>query len=173
MLATDRERLREHIEALTREYGRDRTALIPILQEVQKSHHEICDFAMQTIADLLGLHPVEVYSVVSFYAFLHDEPKGEFVIRLCRTICCDLAGNDALAQQLENDLGVSFGETTSDGKFTLEWANCIGMCDQGPALLVNDRVYTRVTPDSVHDILEGCRQTFGLHATHAKEEHLV
>ncbi len=63
-----------------------------------------------------------------------------------------------VARQLENDLGISFGETTPDGKFTLEWANCIGMCDQGPALLVNDKVYTRVTPDKVHEILEECRQ---------------
>ncbi len=55
-----------------------------------------------------------------------------------------------MARQLENDLGIAFGETTPDGRFSLEWANCLGMCDQGPALLVNDHVYTQVTPEQVH-----------------------
>ena len=128
---------------------------------------------MQVIADLLDIHPVEVYSVVSFYAFLGSEPPGQFVIRLCRTISCDMQGKDRVARQLENDLGIDFGETTADGNFTLEWANCMGMCDQGPALLVNDRVYTQVTPEKVHEILEECRRAFGLSAPEHKEEHRV
>jgi len=63
-----------------------------------------------------------------------------------------------VARQLENDLGVGFGQTTACGMFTLECANCLGMCDQGPALLVNDQVFTRVTPEKVHEIIEGCRR---------------
>jgi [NiFe] hydrogenase diaphorase moiety large subunit len=173
MLATDQERLKEELQALTKRYGRDRTALLPILQELQRKQRHISPYAMQVVADLLGIHPVEVYSVVSFYGFLDDKPQGRFVIRLCRTISCDLAGRDRIAQQLENDLGIAFGQTTPDGMFTLEWANCMGMCDQGPALLVNDRVYTRVAPDSVHDILEECRSAFGLHATQKEQEHLA
>ena len=110
---------------------------------------------------------------LTFYGFLDEQPIGHFVIRLCRTISCELAGKDTIARQLENDLGITFGETTPDGKFTLQWASCIGMCDQGPALLVNDRVYTRVTPDMVHIILEECRSTFGLHAVLKEQEHLV
>ncbi len=173
MLATDQERLKEELRGLAERCGHDRTALMPILQEVQRKQRHVSPYAMQVIADLLGIHPVEVYSVVSFYSFLDDRPQGRFVIRLCRTISCDLAGRDRIAQQLENDLGIEFGETTADGLFTLEWANCMGMCDQGPALLVNERVYTRVTTDRVHDILEECRSTFGLHATQKELEHLV
>src|SRR5208282_177120 len=115
---------------------------------------------------LMGIHPVEVYSVVTFYSFLNTEIQGRFVIRLCRTISCDMAGKDRVARQLENDLGIPFGETTADGKFTLEWANCIGMCDQGPALLVNDVVYPCVTPDKVAEIIERCRKAFGPLAVH-------
>jgi len=173
MLVTDRQRLTEELYGLADRFGRDRSALIPILQEVQRKHNQIAPYEMQVIADLLGIHPVEVYSVVSFYSFLGEQPRGRFVIRLCRTISCDLAGKDRVARQLENDLGVAFGETTADGKFTLEWANCMGMCDQGPALLVNERVYTRVTPRMVHEILEDCRRTFGLHAMEKEQEHLV
>lgn len=173
MLVTEQDQLRKEVEVWGNTYGRDRGALIPILQEIQRTHAQISDFAMQVVADMLDIHPVEVYGVVSFYSFLDWRPKGRFVIRLCRTISCDMRDKDRLARQLENDLGIPFGETTPDGRFTLEWANCIGMCDQGPALLVNDHVFTRVTPDKVHDILEGCRQAFGVHAAQTMQEQLV
>lgn len=173
MLMTEREFLAAEIQHLADQYGRDRTSLVPILQEVKRKYHKIDSYAMQVTADLLGIHPVEVNSVVSFYAFLGDRPQGRYVIRLCRTISCDMAEKDRVMRQLENDLGITFGQTTRDGKFTLEWANCIGMCDQGPALLVNERVFTRVTPESVHTILEACRRAFGQHATDRKEGHLA
>jgi NADH:ubiquinone oxidoreductase subunit E len=164
MLVTERERLREELVKLADRFGHDRSALLSILQEVQRRHFHISEYCMQVIADLLDIHPVEVHSVVSFYHFLHERPQGQFVIRLCRTISCDMAGKRQVARQLENDLGVKFGGTTADGKFTLQWANCLGMCDQGPAILVNEQIFTRVTPDKVHRILEQCRQTFGVHA---------
>jgi [NiFe] hydrogenase diaphorase moiety large subunit len=112
---------------------------------------------MQVVAEALDIHPVEVYSVASFYAFLHGAPEGRFVIRLCKTLSCDFAGKEAVAEALQKELGVGFDESTDDGLFTLEWASCMGMCDQGPALLVNDRVYTRVTPEQVPAILADCR----------------
>lgn len=173
MLVTESERMRDELAALARRYGRQRSALLPMLQAVQRRHGRITPTAMQVIADLLGIHPVEVYGVVSFYSFLSAKPQGRFVIRLCRTISCDLAGREQIARQLENDLGIAFGETTADGMFTLQWANCLGMCDQGPALLVNERVFTRLTPEMVHGIIEECRALFGVHATQAAEEHVV
>ena len=173
MLVTEREYLRRDLERIADEHNRERTALIPMLQEVQRRYGQISPHAMQVIADLVGIHPVEVHSVVSFYSFLGEEKRGKFIIRLCRTISCDLEGKDQIARQLEADLGISFGETTDDGMFTLEWANCMGMCDQGPALLVNEQIHTSVTPDMVHGIIEDCRGLFGLHATQRNEEHLV
>lgn len=171
MLVTEQERLRQELVQLADRHGRSRSALLAILQEVQRQHFHISQYAMQVIADLLDIHPVEVYSVVSFYHFLGDKPQGQFVIRLCRTITCDMAGKEHVARQLENDLGVRFGETTPDGKFTLQWANCLGMCDQGPALLVNGEVFTRVTPERVHGILQKCRSTFGSHSKADAKEH--
>ncbi len=173
MLRTERERLRDELTALADEHGRQRSALMLILQEVQRRQYSISDYCMQVIADLLDIHPVEVHSVVSFYSFLDERPQGQFIIRLCRTITCDMAGKSAVARQLENDLGIRFGETTADGKFTLQWANCLGMCDQGPAMLVNEHIYTRVTPDQVHQILEECRQSFGPHATSGRKERTL
>ncbi len=158
MLITEHELLKDEIQAWTKTYGRDRSALIPILQETQARYAHLSDFALQQIADALNLHPVEVYGVASFYRFLDTRVRGRFILRLCRTISCDMAGKEAVARQLQNDLGIAFGETTPDRQFTLEWAHCLGMCDQGPALLVNERVYTRITPEQVHDILQECRR---------------
>jgi len=171
MYAHDNERLKNDIRTWASENGRNRSGLLPLLQKVQKKYSKISDYAMQVIADQLDIHPVEVYSVTSFYSFLNHAPKGKFVFRLCQTISCDIAGKDRVARQLENDLGIKFGETTKDGKFTLEWANCLGMCDQGPALLVNETIYTRVTPEKVHEIVEECRKTFGVYAVEATEGH--
>jgi NADH:ubiquinone oxidoreductase subunit E len=171
MLVTERERLHEELVRLADLHGRTRSSLLPILQAVQQRYFHISPFCMQVIADLLDIHPVEVESVVSFYSFLDERPQGQFVIRLCRTITCEMAGKDHVARQLENDLGIRFGETTPDGKFSLGWANCLGMCDQGPAMLVNNEVHTRVTPDKVHGILEQCRRKFGVHALAGRKEH--
>lgn len=173
MLMTERDRVAATIAALGEKLGTGRTSLIPILLEVKRKYHRIDSYAMQVIGDLLGIHPVEVHSVVSFYAFLGDQPQGRFVIRLCRTISCDMQGKSRVQRQLENDLGIRMGQTTADGSFTLEWANCMGMCDQGPALLVNDQLYTRVTPEKVHEILGECRRVFGVHAAESKEVHAV
>ncbi len=173
MLLTERERLRDELEKLVDSHGRQRSSLLFILQEVQRRHYYISEYSMQVIADLLDIHPVEVHSVVSFYSFLDETQQGQFVIRLCRTITCEMAGKDEVARQLENDLGIKFGETTPDGKFSLKWANCLGMCDQGPAMLVNEKVYTRVTPEMIHGILEDCRSKFGVHATALEMERQI
>ena len=171
MLVTEQERLDKELRELAVRFGHGREALMPMLQEVQRKYGHVSGHAMQVIADLLDIHPVEVQSVVSFYAFLSTRPRGKFVIRLCRTVSCDMAGKDRVARQLENDLQIKFGGTTPDGKFTLEWANCLGMCDQGPALLINEQVYTQVAPEQVHGILEECRAKSSAHALAAQEEH--
>jgi NADH:ubiquinone oxidoreductase subunit E len=171
MLVTEREQLSKEVRDLAETLGHDRTSLVPILQQVKATYSQIDPYAMQVIADELDIHPVEVYSVASFYAFLGDGRQGQFVLRLCRTISCDLQGKDRIARQLENDLGIRFGETTADGKFSLEWANCMGMCDQGPALLVNDRIHTQVTTEKVHQILDECRRVFGVFAPEHKKEY--
>ena len=164
MLVSDQERLKADIECWASEWNGQRCGLLPIAQRIQAKYKHISEYAMQLLADQLGIHPVEVDSVVSFYSFLSNRPQGSFIIRLCRTISCGLAGGARVANQLQNELGVGFGETTPDGKFSLEWTNCLGMCDQGPAMLVNEQVFTKVTPEKVHDIIELCRSSFGPHA---------
>jgi NADH:ubiquinone oxidoreductase subunit E len=168
MLLTERDHMAADINSWADKYGRDRSALMPILQEIQRKYGQIYSFPMQKVADVVGIHPVEVYGVVSFYSFLHHKAHGRFIISLCQTISCDMVGKDRVARQLENDLGIKFGQTTEDGMFTLEWANCLGMCDQGPAMKVNDQIFTQITPSIVCDIIEGCRKALKIYQAERK-----
>jgi NADH-quinone oxidoreductase E subunit len=147
-------KLAEEIAGLIKKYGSDRSSLLPILQAVQRKHKYVPDFAQQEIARLLDIHPVEIYSVISFYAFLNSKPKGKNIVRLCRTIACDIAGKDKVEKAVKKKLGIKFGETTKDKRFTLEHTNCLGMCDCGPAMMVNENVYIKLTPERAVKILK-------------------
>jgi len=153
MLVLEKNAMTVEIEKLVEKYGDERASLLPILQEIQQKHKHIPDYAQQEVARLLDIHPVEVYSVISFYSFLNTELKGRTIVRLCQTITCDMAGKHAVAKAIERELGINFGETTADKKFSLEYVNCLGMCDQGPALLINERVYPKVNPEKAVQIL--------------------
>lgn len=153
MLVSEKNAMTQEIEDLVKKYGNSRSSLLPILQDIQRKHKCVSDFAQQEVARVLDIHPVEVYSVISFYAFLNTKPKGRNIVRLCQTITCDLAGKGGVAKAIERELGIKFGETTKDNRITLEYVNCLGMCDQGPALLVNERVYSKVSPESAVQII--------------------
>ena len=157
MIDTKKNALTEEIKTLVDLHGNRRDSLLPILQALQAKHGRISDYAQQEVARFLDIHPVEVYGVITFYSFLSTEPKGKYVIRLCRTISCDLAGKDAIVRALEGELGIKFGETTKDKKFSLEYIYCMGMCDQGPAMMINDEVHTKLTLHSVVEILQNCK----------------
>jgi [NiFe] hydrogenase diaphorase moiety large subunit len=153
MLILEKNAMTDELEKLVEKYGKQKSSLLPILQDIQRAHKCIPDFAQQEIARLLDIHPVEVFSVISFYSFLNTTPKGKYIVRLCKTISCDLQGKAAVAKAIERELGICFGETSKDGKYTLEYANCVGMCDMGPAMIVNERVYTKLTPEKAVEIL--------------------
>jgi NADH:ubiquinone oxidoreductase subunit E len=153
-MSTELEQMTAHVKQLVGEYGKERCALMSILHQLQKKYHEIPDHAMQVLAEMLGIHAVEVQDVVTFFHFYDAQPKGKFIINLCRDMPCKMQEAKALADQLEKELDIKFGETTKDGMFTLKWTSCIGMCDQGPAMLVNDEPHIRIKPGEVRSILE-------------------
>ena len=151
--------LQSEIEQLAGTHGRDRTALMPVLQELNRAHSYLSEEAMVLVSKELSLPRSEVYGVATFYSFFSVEPRGKYVIRLCRTISCAIAGkyHPAVASLLA-ELGIAFGETTQDGLFTLEQTACIGLCEQGPAMLVNDDVHVNLTEESVRTILKDYRR---------------
>jgi [NiFe] hydrogenase diaphorase moiety large subunit len=141
------------ISSITKKYGNDQTRMMDIVRDVQAELHCIDGDAMEQIAAAVGSHRVEVESVVSFYAFLSKKPRGAIVIRLCSDIIDKMNGSDQVAAALEQELGIKFGQTTPDGRITLEYTPCIGMCDQAPAALINDVVVTRLSGDKVREMV--------------------
>lgn len=153
MLVEEKNTLTEEIEKYIYKYGNNRSALLPVLQEIQRKHSYISDFAQQEVARMLDIHPVEVYSVISFYSFLHTKPRGRNIVRLCSTIVCEMAGKKNVEDSIKRELGINFGETTKDKRITLEYTNCLGMCDVGPSMIVNERVYIKLDPEKAVKIL--------------------
>ena len=141
------------VNEILKKFEPKRTNLLPILHEINDSIGHINREAMQDIAEYLDISATEVYGTTTFYSFFNIKPKGKYVVRLCRSLSCDIAGKDEIVEALEDELGIVFGETDPEAKFTLEFTNCMGMCDKGPAMLVNKEVYTDLTPDKVRDIV--------------------
>ncbi len=149
---------KQELSTILERFKPQRDQLLPILIEINNRFGYISPIAMMEIAEFLDIPVAEIHGVISFYHFLSTEKKGKYVIRLCKTISCEMAGKEKIARMLENELGIKFGETTSDGLFSLEYTNCIGMCDRGPAMLVNDKVYYRLTPEKVIEIVDELRK---------------
>ena len=137
------------IKAICEKYGNDRSRLMDMVQEVQETFDHVPPEVFGLIAEEAHTHRVEVESVVSFYAFLSDKLQGAVVIRLCDDIIDRYQGEEAIGEVLMNELGIGFGETTTDGKITLEHTACIGMSDQAPAMMVNDVMITNLTPEKI------------------------
>ena len=134
-------------------YGNDPGRMMDIVREVQEQCGCVSSAAMDAIAAACGTHRVEVESVVSFYAFLTDKPKGEIVVRLCNDVIDRMRGVADIAKVFEEELGISMGETTADGRITLEWTPCIGMSDQAPAAMINDEIVTYLSTDKARRIV--------------------
>jgi NADH:ubiquinone oxidoreductase subunit E len=145
--------IQELVSNLTSKYGTKREALIPVLQGIVKEEKYLSKEAMVEVAKAFDVSGAEVYGTASFYSFLDVEARGEYVIRLCRSIVCDMNGKGSILRTLESALGIKLGETTPNKKFSLLETNCIGQCDKAPAMLINDDVYTELTPDKVNKIL--------------------
>jgi [NiFe] hydrogenase diaphorase moiety large subunit len=133
-------------------YGNNPHRMLDILRDVQDDFRCISRDTMQTVAAKTGLSQVAVEGIVSFYAFLSLAPKGRITIRLCDDIIDRFAGLDAVTCAFEKELGISVGQTSPDGEFSLENTPCIGMCDQAPSAMINDVVVTSLTPEKVRVI---------------------
>jgi NADH-quinone oxidoreductase E subunit len=127
--------------------------ILPLLQEAQRKTGYITEADMIKIANSLGISRSDVYGVATFYSFLSVKPLGRNIVRICRSLPCHLKDGDSIMEALEKALGVKPGETTADGKFTFTLTNCIGECDQAPAMLINDDVHGNLTPAKIAGIL--------------------
>jgi [NiFe] hydrogenase diaphorase moiety large subunit len=138
----------EEIAEICSDQDNDRSRLLDIVIGVQEQFGQVDDAAITQISKHTTSPRVEVESLVSFYAFLSKEPHGKVCIRLCNDVPDLMAGADKVAEGLEEELGIRFGETTPDGRFSLDFTSCIGMSDQAPAALVNGLVMPRLGPST-------------------------
>jgi NADH-quinone oxidoreductase subunit E len=138
-------------------YPRPRSALIPLLHLAQEQDGYLTDEAMEHIAELVGITPAEVLGTASFYEMFKREPVGEYVVNVCTNISCLLMGGEDLLHALERKLGIKAGNTTTDGKFTLEDVECIAACTEAPCLQVNYRYFHQVSPSEADVLIDDLR----------------
>lgn len=141
------------VKDLVKKHGHTRESLIPILQDVVENERYVSEFAMIEIAKQLDISAAQVYGTATFYSFLETEPRGKYIIRVCKSITCAMHGKTKIVEEVQNALKIKLGETTPNKKFTLLETNCLGWCHKGPAMLINDEIYTDLTPEKVREII--------------------
>jgi NADH-quinone oxidoreductase subunit E len=152
--------LRRKIEAYLPRYPSKQAVTLPALHLVQDEMRHVPLGAMREIAQILDLSPAEVHDTMSFYGFFRSEndPLGKTRLWVCRSLACALRGGNELLESICEKLHVRPGETTADGKITVEFAECIGTCEGAPAVLINDDARMDVTPEKVDALLNELRQ---------------
>ena len=154
--------LQQEVTELISHYPEDqkRSASLMILHAIQEQEGFISGEAMKWAADKIGILPLNLYELVTFYPMLREEKAGKYVLKVCRTLSCALAGGTDLHQNLCSKLNLdpkSHGiQTTEDGKFSIEFAECLASCGTGPVMMCNDDFYEAVSDSKADDILGKC-----------------
>jgi NADH-quinone oxidoreductase subunit E len=145
---------RQEIERELEHYEYKRAASIEALKILQRHRGWVSDEGLADLAPLLELSAAELDNVATFYNLIYRQPVGENVILLCDSISCWLMGYENIRDYLQDHLGIKYGETTQDGKFTLIPMVCLGTCDHAPAMMVGEDLYRDLTPDKIDQIIE-------------------
>lgn len=130
-------------------------ALLPVLWLCQERWGWLSPGVMRAVAQRLDLSPAFVESVTSFYTMYLLRPPGKYLLQVCTTLSCQLCGTSGLVEHLKEKLGIDFGATTADGRFTLVDVQCLGACGEAPVVQINNDYYTDLTADSLDEILDG------------------
>ncbi len=138
-------------------YSKSRENLVPALQDVQEKDGYISEEAVEKLSEYFGISRSDIYSVVSFYAQFKFKKPGKHTIKVCKGTACHVRGSGSLLAALEERLGIKEGETTADGLVSLERVACLGACALAPAIVVDEKVYGRVTLAEIQKILEGLK----------------
>lgn len=143
----------DRINTILSRHNGQKDALIPILQEVQEAFGYLPTDAMRKVAKFLRITENTVFGVATFYAQFKFVPSGKKTVRVCRGTACHVRGSPRIVTEVEKELGIKPGETSSDLEWNLETIACFGSCALAPVMVVNGSVYGRMTPARVADIL--------------------
>jgi NADH-quinone oxidoreductase subunit E len=152
-----RERLERDAREVIARYPDSRSALLPLLHLVQSEEGHVTRTGMQLCADVLGLTTAEVTAVATFYTMYRRKPSGDYQVGVCTNTLCAVMGGDAIFEELQEHLGVGNGETTGDGKVTLEHIECNAACDFAPVVMVNWEFFDNQTPASAKRLVDDLR----------------
>jgi NADH-quinone oxidoreductase subunit E len=162
MVAFNEEKLAKVKEIIARyPEGRQKSALMPLLHLAQEEWGWLSTEAMDYIAGLLQLEPIEVYEVATFYTMYNLKPVGQFVFEVCHTGPCMLRGSDDIIEYIKEKLNIKVGETTPDGLFTLKTVECLGACGYAPMMQLGKHYREHLTREKVDAIIEECRRASG------------
>lgn len=135
-------------------YPKEQRYTLSILQDLQKEYNYIPKEKLIELSQYLGIPISKLYSMATFYKALSLEPKGKNIIKVCDGTACHIRSSQTLLDEIENTLGIKPGETTKDGKFSLETVNCLGSCAIAPVMVINDKYYGKLTSSMVREILK-------------------
>lgn len=144
----------DYLIEIVDEYGTNKSNLIQILNGVQEHYGYIPKDTIIYISKKLNIPTSEIYGVVTFYSRFSLKPKGKYNICVCQGTACHVKGGEKILEKVKSELGIEVGETTLDGKFSLEPTRCLGACGLAPVFTINDKVYGNATVDLVEKVLK-------------------
>jgi NADH-quinone oxidoreductase subunit E len=154
------QKLEAELDELTTHYPQKRSASLMYLHALQDHFGHLSKEAIEWTAAKLELQPINVFEIVTFYPMFHQEPVGKYQIKVCRTLSCALGGAFALREHFCKELGLSAEargpQHTPDGKFTVEFVECLASCGTAPVVMCNEDFYEAVTPQKAREIIKKC-----------------
>jgi NADH-quinone oxidoreductase subunit E len=166
-----RQLTREQVLKIMERYSNHPQQLIAILLDIQEAAGNNCVERQwaELASEVLNVPLSKIYDILTFYAMFSSEPRGEYVIEICRSTPCYFSracnddsgaacGTQKVVQWFENALGIKMGETSADGKFTLTFTNCVGVCDIGPVAVIKDDVFGNLTQEKIKTLVNLCRE---------------
>ena len=148
------ESTRERLVELFGRFPRKSDALLTALYIVQADCNNLAREVLDELAAIMEMPKSIMYEVVTFYHLYSTKPRGKNIILVCQNLCCYLRGADGIYRTIFEELGIKPGETTGDGRFTLETAECLAACERAPAMMVNEQTFGPVDPEQVREILK-------------------
>jgi len=151
---------KDQVLKIMERYGNDPQQLIAVLLDIQAESGKNCVEKQwaQLASAVLNVPLSKIFDVLTFYAMFSTQPRGEYVIEICRSTPCFFSGSDEVVRWFEKTVGINMGQTTADGKITLFYTSCVGACDIGPVAKIGDDVFGNLTEDKVKQIVGRCRE---------------
>ena len=151
------EKTRKKIDEIVARYPQKEAAILPLLHIAQQEFGCVSPDTEKRISDILGVKPIRVREVMTFYTMLNREPVGKYHIQVCSNLSCSLLGAEKLIDYLKEKLGIEPGQTTEDKKFTLSHVECLGACEQAPCMMVNFDYFGNLDKKKIDKILDGLK----------------